>query len=675
MAGAWDVVETKPAPGPWDVVSHAQPGTTFEPDPMLRTDPNQPQTAVVAPAPPPFDPGALTRTVEAAREGWEAGSHPLAPAAEAAVNEGGPVGRWLVNPFARLVTGVPAAIFRGGQQAVLETVGQVTGQPQLGRDIAAIPEALAGTPHLLPTPPAAVREAPPPPRFVQEHFGEGTRVNPLAAEPQAPAPAFVPPEAVRPPAVPINEPPTGPRPDVFVPPTEQAVPPGELGPRPANAPMGPNAFAPPEAPPAGPEIRVRQPGAPADLSGTDQQWLAGLGRDVQEVLRENGATTLGAMATPEEAARMTPAQMKANRRMAELGEILAPPAAGEDLQIHVPGSEPTLAERSGDPRVSQVETVARQRAPERFDPRLTANSQARIRQFDNMSGSDPQLVTLGEQQAAAAQADTARIMRTAHDADATPLLKYYDDLLNDPRIRERDDVVKILKPLRDALFDETGQLKTDPQSFWGMHDNLMARLAKAKDPLQASSAEKFAFDQLLGAKKATDAVMNGATDGAFQTFLDNQASFFQRKNAMEVLQKFRTKLVDPKTGHIYADRFHRWLADLAVRRGKPGVDAAMDLPDEVMRGLIDIDNDLKRASRIDLGKARGSPTNLFFEVAKAAGIAGAHTVAGFTTGGVGNVAIQLAQPTVARWNLNRLVNRHLAPPPEGFRPNPFAPPP
>ena len=74
----------------------------------------------------------------------------------------------------------------------------------------------------------------------------------------------------------------------------------------------------------------------------------------------------------------------------------------------------------------------------------------------------------------------------------------------------------MLQPIHDALYDAAGNLKTNIQSYWGMHDNLMNKLAKAKDPLKASSSEKFAFDQLLDAKKAVDEAMDKASGGAFR---------------------------------------------------------------------------------------------------------------------------------------------------------------
>ena len=455
------------------------------------------------------------------------------------------------------------------------------------------------------------------------------------------------------------------------------------GSRPAGPPTAEGQAAAP-APAPRSATGIEPPPPPAALvlpHESDPKWVAGTVDSVREINDANKAAgvpgSVGAMATPAQLATLTPEQMKAYRRQAELGEIIAPPEPG-DRRVHVPGSHATEAEYSGDPLISQKETMTRARRPEAFEGeggRLTENSKARIAHYESEMGSDPQLVDIRERQRKTAETDTAQILKSAQPANLQPLLDHYDALLADPRLAERPDVVKIIKPLRDALFDKDGKLKTDPRAVWGMHDNLMTAMEKAKDPLNASSAEKFAFRQLQDAKGVTDGVMNAATGGGFQTFLDHQRDFFQQINKIELLQKFRTGMVDPKTGHIYGNKFHKWVTDLAVRRGRQGVDAAMDIPDSTMRVLIDIDNDLKRSGNIDLGKARGSPTNLYFELAKALGIAGVHGITGFAGfGGIGNIAVQggmnLLGQQAGRMRLNRLVEQAHQPPKGGYIPHP-----
>jgi hypothetical protein len=253
-------------------------------------------------------------------------------------------------------------------------------------------------------------------------------------------------------------------------------------------------------------------------------------------------------------------------------------------------------------------------------------------------------------------------------------------MLNDPRILEQPDILKVLRPIHDALYDTEGNLKTNIQSYWGMHDNLMTELAKSKDPLNASSSQKFAFDQLTDAKKAIDAAMSKASGGAFQTFLDNQRAFFQQRNAATILRDFRSKpgMINPKTGFIQPNAFHRFVTDLAVRRGRPGIDPAMDIPDDVMGKLMDINDDLKRSGRIDLGQPRGSQTNLFFALANGLGIAGAHSLVHAMGGGpFANVILQRGiegvQNRMGNWRLNQLANESLNYPPEPLPPNPNPP--
>jgi hypothetical protein len=419
------------------------------------------------------------------------------------------------------------------------------------------------------------------------------------------------------------------------------------------------------------------PEIPATTAGVAEgephkAWVGDTVGQIKSLVEENAAAggpkDLSAAATPTELANMSPQMAKAYRRMAEVNRVVSP-IEGEDTSTMVPGSIPTEAEAKGDPVTSQKEVMTRQRRPEVYEGpqgRLTQNDAARTRLYDDQTLSDPQIETLNEDQAKQARKDTATVIAKAGPVDAAPEAARLKRVLADPRIQEQPDIVKVLQPIHDALYDADGNLKTDIQSFWGMHDNLMNKLAKAKDPLQASSSEKFAFNQILDAKNAVDELMNKASGGAFQTFLDNQAEFFKSKNAATILRDFRPKMINQKTGAIDANRFHRFVTDLAVRRGKPGIDAAMDIPDEVMGNLMNIDDDLKRAGRIDLGKPRGSPTNLYFELAKGLGIAGAHSLAA-GLGPVGNVGVQIGvgalQRMSANMRLNKLVEQSLNYPP------------
>jgi hypothetical protein len=437
----------------------------------------------------------------------------------------------------------------------------------------------------------------------------------------------------------------------------------------------------PATPPTPPTPPTPQPITAPALSAADHQWASGMRARLDEIHAENVEHgipgSVGAAATPEELARLTPAQMKAYRAQAELGEILAPPVRGEDKSIYVHGSEPTLAEWSGDPAKSQKESLHRERAPNEYNARMEQNNQARVDSYDGMQGTKPQLDALRTDKAAAAERDGSAYMRVARSLDLTPAQQWLEQQMADPRVRESPGRMRVLKQLHDSLHDADGVLKTDPASGWGMHDEMIARLEKAKDPV--STDEKRAFKDLVQFKKIVDGVNSTASDGAFQTFLDNQTRFAQQINAMEELQGFRQRLTNMK-GQINANALHKFVGDLAERRARPGTDPAMAIDDDTMHGLINIDKDLKRATNIDLGKSRGSQTNLFFTLAQATGLGAAHLGAAALSHGnpTANLFLQGAMNQAGKMTgnalLRRAVRKGLSPPPGGYDYNPLIPP-
>lgn len=592
---------------------------------------------------------AAGRIGSAVAQGWNIENPLMSPKLQQIIEANGPgsVGYQITSPLLQaggavlrganaLGSGASAAIGEGGNALL----------PGLGRDLNMLaqvaPLAHVGTGAPL-TPAGAAPEAAAAPKFVSEHYAPPPvaggsaldRINQLIAHDDAETTGKGPQTQTNLLASPVAAPPAGPG---------------------AAIPSAAGTVA-PDAP----------------TSGMQQAWVQGLQGDVARVLEANKAagvpSDLSAAATPEQLATLTTEQMKAYRRVQELKDVLSPPVPGMDKSTYVAGSLPTEAEYSGNPSISQKETVVRQRNPDQLGAALAQNNVARVKAVDDLAGTSATVQGLREAQRESAEADTARILRTARPADLQPALDTVNNILNDPRLQERDAIRKVLTPLRDAMYDADGNLKTDPQSVWGMHDNITDKLQNAKNE---TSTERFVVGQLNQVKQSIDGVMNTATGKNFQTFLDNQSGYLKQINAQELLQKFQTTMTN-KNGEILPDRFHRFVTDLAVKRGMPGVNAAMDIPDSTMAQLINIDKDLKRAGNIDLGKVRGSPTNLFFEVAQAIGLAGVHAGVAVTgAGGFGNVmaqqALHITGNKLGRYRLNKLTNRALAPPPGGYEP-------
>ena len=364
-------------------------------------------------------------------------------------------------------------------------------------------------------------------------------------------------------------------------------------------------------------------------ASVDQPRIAGAAGTAPDALTA-GPQPAGADITPQNQAAISTADMKANRRVNEQRQIQAPPEAG-DTTIHVEGSFPTLAEHRGDPVLSQYENLLRERNPGEFvgdGKRLTENNKARVNKFDGLTIPDTVLNTMRGDRDKRWNDNADGILPTAQPADLSLAYDWVTKELQNRRIQENDAIASVLTDFRDRLVDKTtGDLKTDPAAVWGMHDHLQNQLSKAKDPLNASSAEKFSMAQIMAAKDHIDRAMNVATDNRFQTALDQYAADSKAINVGVLLNDYRPHLTN-MTGELQAQRYHNWVASLAKERGDPGIDPSMDIPDKAMQSLISIDTDLKRAKLIKLGAPAGSQTNLLGALAEKAGLKAAHALVG-----------------------------------------------
>lgn len=425
-------------------------------------------------------------------------------------------------------------------------------------------------------------------------------------------------------------------------------------------------------------------GSPADsspyvpITSTQVQARDGVGA-VEASRRAAAENAAGAAPLPQSAgaaasrdmtnpalADISTADMKANRRVAEQEEILRPPQAN-DTMIYVPGSFPTLAERRGDPVLSQYENLLRQRKADQFvgDGKvLTENNKARIAEFDTNTIPDTTLTSMRRDRDARFAAASDDILPTAKPADLTPALDWVQEQLSNPRIQENDAVRSVLENFQDRIVTDGGDLKTDPAAVWGMHDHLQNLLARAKDPLNATGSERFAQSQILKMKQLIDQAMNVATDNRFQSALDSYAEDSKAINAGVLFNDFRPKLTN-MSGDLQAANFHNFVKGLAKERGDPGIDPSMDISDRGMRSMINIDTDLKRAGLIRLGAAAGSPTNLLGALAEKAGLDAAHSIVG-SLPYVGPV-LNVVPKYLADRKLIADTAKHLAPPEGGYR--------
>lgn len=214
------------------------------------------------------------------REGYEGTPPVLTPEAEAALEQrrqqGGMVGT-LAGAGETAADFLTGALKRGGgalgaiQGAVAQSIAEATGDEQLGRDIASMPEAFMGMPGALRTPEAAPAAGPQP--RVEPTFGARPAAVSAAALPAPPrllpGPGEPPEAAAPPPTAPIppEEPPGAAPAAAEAPPTAEPTPPA-----PAERPQAPPGEAPGEVLTGEvipPERSPAAPTAPSDITFTD----------------------------------------------------------------------------------------------------------------------------------------------------------------------------------------------------------------------------------------------------------------------------------------------------------------------------------------------------------------------------------------------------------------------
>lgn len=369
--------------------------------------------------------------------------------------------------------------------------------------------------------------------------------------------------------------------------------------------------------------------------------------------------------TPPDQIAMSMSDMKANRRQAELNELLAPAEPG-DHTVHVEGSFPTLAERSGTAADAQTETLLRERNADQFYGEgkvLTEANKARVAAIDEHTVPDTTLASMRKDRAARWDALSKDIIPKSKPADLSPAVDWVEKQLSDPIIQEVDPIRSLLEDFHARLYDADGELKTDPASVWGIHNHLQNLLAKAKDPLNQTGAEKFAESQILEAKRLVDQVMNVASDNRFQAALEAYAEDSKAINAGVLMNDIRLNLTNMH-GQLMADRFHKTAVSLAKERGDPGIDPSMDISDATMRTIIDVDKDLKRAGLIKVGAPRGAQTNLLGSLAASLGVKAATKVAQAIP--VVGRFVKEGSEAMSQYRLDQLTKKHLAPPEGGY---------
>jgi hypothetical protein len=366
--------------------------------------------------------------------------------------------------------------------------------------------------------------------------------------------------------------------------------------------------------------------------------------------------------TPASQIDPAPAEAAAIRQQGEVERLALPPTQN-DTAIYIPGTKPTLAEVTGNPRDAMDQAYNRQQ-PEAMTQHIAQenhNSEVVANYYADTAGSRPALLRMETARDDQAAADIKGVFGDPHDvrapADPTPTIDLMQGILENPRQGERDAVIKTLTKLADKFYNEDGELKTDPYALYGIGEHINDLLRGVGDT-ETNSAARVLKRELTQIKESLYSDIEAAAPG-FARYRQNYQEASRAIDAMQLLQDARLSLLN-KDQHITPAKWFSFMRDIVEGRSDP-MDPASSLSEEQMDRLWNITDQLKRSTFVDAGKPRGSWTSMMQEWGGRFARLAAHGVAGYTFPVVGNLGVEMGVNALRRRNVTNEMNRVLNP--------------
>lgn len=450
----------------------------------------------------------------------------------------------------------------GGFQRGAEQAGIEVGAPQLGRDIAALPEAFptgeaAGTIGVHPPAPPRNALAPPIEAGVDRPY-----LTPQAqAQIEQSRPGIMPAQA--------NE-------------STPTTVPRFASDSPLSVATQPNALG-----PAIPTMRVAPEPAPTPAAAPQPA---------------------GAQASTAAEANLTPQQEAAYRSTAEGQKLLEAQIPGErDDAAYVQGVQPNTAEIEQTVHAARDLKMLNQKVPEvaqEAQQIANDNSEARARHFDDISGSPVDLQNAEDARRVQGEQDLAAAWANKRPTDAQPVVDAADAILRGPSGKQ-DVVTRNVRAIRDKLFDADGNIETDPEVLYGVRKEINNRLSK--EAAREEPTNQLAARELIQLRDLLDQSIEAGAQG-FGAYLENWRNASRRIDEMSVLQDHRAGLFDSANRMQYS-RVQKMMRSVVDRRMQGGANPYQSITPENMARLWALRDDLRRsASAQDLARAAGSDT-------------------------------------------------------------------
>lgn len=354
--------------------------------------------------------------------------------------------------------------------------------------------------------------------------------------------------------------------------------------------------------------------------------------------------SVGAAATtPGEGAPPTPAEALAQRTQGERNRVIAPaPMNTIDNNVYVPGVRPTLPEVTGKPSDALEFQIARDHptTKDQIERQLAENHEHRLEHYDVQSGSAPQLERMTTERSANADRDLAPMQNDPQPVALESAAPLIEKMLSDPRIIPRDSVVKAIQDVRSKLVDGEGAAITNPNQLYGVGEHINDLLNR---PAVQADTGRVAKSQLTQIKNALyDDIEK--TNPSFADYRKNFQDASGPIDAMRMLQENRASITSADGKSIMPGKFNGFMKNLVEDRASgDALSPASKLTDDQMNALMDLHADLKRNGNLNLHRlAGGSPTSMLDSAKAAMGdmaTRGAGAALGGAVGGPGGAMV------------------------------------
>lgn len=592
-----------------------------------------------------------------------------------------------------VVGGVGNAVFRGAQGAVAQT-GAELGAPQLGRDVAAIPEAFMGSPGMLarapelgvlptdrPYIPRSVAEGnllldfPRSPdltvtaRQIQARDGVGIMEawNRAHAENNAAAIAKIGQAtdidgAIAAAGKAAEAPSASTLGDLIAPSAETAAP---------TIPSGwtvDDRFGPTPGPDAPAEASPYVPITSSQVQRRDGVGAIEAGRraDAENAANAPVPQSVGAAASRDttlgtsfgrSAREITGAQADK-----ELADLMRTPQPGDSRDI-IPGATQTRAEIELSPSTSREAKGLRQEFREGFNEHEKANNELYHNWVDDVTPTSEQIGTMKDVREAQWKADEATVFGPSPNGEpvtTAPIVQHLQEVLADPVEKHNSYLLKAFQPLLDKLTDDDGApIQLGAKELYGIRQE-MGRKVKDMATDTDLAHLRGQFGDLM--KVTDDAIMAGAPD--YRAMMDRYRDASIPISAGERLQEGALKITNGSDRTITFGKFDAFMKGLWMERNGPNPYAKAKAIDQATWDhLMQLHERLARsASDQELARTRGSDTTqMAMEMMRKGAIGTAHAIVGKLTGGLGNIAIPIITKQIDESRALRRVGQHLNP--------------